>query len=67
MKYDIEVSITPLCTCCGGELQILCTESRTPTGPFDRDNPFERKDRRVFVAACEKCFIHRPAVSESEQ
>lgn len=54
--YTIEVSITPLCTCCGGELQILCTESKPSHNPLDRDNPFGRTHRRVFVQTCDKCF-----------
>ena len=55
-KYTIEVSITPLCTCCGDELPILCTQSKPGHDPLHRDDPYERTHRRVFVQACEKCF-----------
>jgi hypothetical protein len=55
-KYTIEVSITPLCASCGEELKVVVTQSRTPTGPLDRDNPYERTHRRVFISACDKCY-----------
>lgn len=60
-KYEWTVSFTPLCTSCGGELQIGCTESRPDlrNDIFDRGNEYDLKDRRVFVFACSKCFAHR--------
>jgi hypothetical protein len=57
--YKIEVSITPLCSSCGEELCVGLTESKTIHHPFERDNPYERKDRRVFITPCEKCFVYR--------
>lgn len=57
MKHTIEVSITPLCTACGKELQTAGTESRATNHPFERDNAWERKDQRVFVYACTDCFV----------
>lgn len=59
-KYTIEVSITALCSSCGDELTGYVTESRNTGDPLSRDNPHERKDRRVFIAPCQKCFVHRP-------
>jgi hypothetical protein len=54
--YSIEVTITPLCSSCGKELEVGITQSR-PTGhPFDRDNPYERTHRRVFITACRDCY-----------
>jgi len=57
MKHTIEVTITPLCTACGAELKVGGTESKSTGHPFDRDSPWERKDQRVFVYACEDCFV----------
>lgn len=59
-KYSIEVSVTALCSSCGEELSGYVTESRLLDNPLDRDRPHERTDRRVFIAPCEKCFVHRP-------
>lgn len=58
MSYEINCSITALCPCCGKELcqSSYLTESKASTHPFDRDNPFERKDRRVFITPCPACF-----------
>jgi hypothetical protein len=56
--YEVTFSITALCPCCGKELPqgAYLTESK-PTGhPLDRDNPYERKDRRVFITPCSDCF-----------
>ena len=55
-KYIIEVSITPLCPSCGAECEVGLTEGKKPTHPIERDNPFERKDRRVFIQPCPKCY-----------
>lgn len=56
--YDINFSITVLCPSCGEALpsHSYLTESKTTGVPFDRDNPYERKDRRVFITPCAKCF-----------
>lgn len=64
--YKIEVSITPLCQSCGKECQSgsFMTESRAPEGVFDRDNPYERTDRRVFIGPCTDCFVFRGEVAE---
>lgn len=56
MSYEITFSITALCPCCGQELHSYLTESKPRNGPFDRDNPYERKDRRVFITPCADCF-----------
>lgn len=66
MKYEIEVSVTLLCSSCGGELSNLLTESRFTHDPFNLDNPYERKDRRVLVSPCEKCFVHRSQLPTAE-
>ncbi|HDS1100499.1 TPA: hypothetical protein ACOEPF_000395 [Stenotrophomonas maltophilia] len=40
--YEIKVSVTALCPCCGKELPSngYTTKSRPSEGVFDRDNPF---------------------------
>lgn len=59
-KYEITVSVTALCACCGEEILCSMTEAR-PTGhPFERDNPFGRVDRRALISVCDKCFVHKP-------
>jgi hypothetical protein len=55
-KYTIDVSITPLCPSCGAECEVGLTESRPSNHPIDRDNPYERTDRRVFIQPCPKCY-----------
>lgn len=64
--YKIEVSVTPLCPSCGKECQSgsFMTESRAHEGIFDRDNPYERTDRRVFIGPCTGCFVFRGDVAE---
>jgi hypothetical protein len=58
VSYDISFSITALCPCCGNALPSshYLTESKTTGHPFERDNPYERKDRRVFITPCVDCF-----------
>lgn len=53
-KYSVEVSFTPLCTSCGKELKVggTYTESRD-------FKEFDMKDRKVFVCACEHCFVFK--------
>src|ERR1044072_9124256 len=55
---DITFSITALCPSCGEALpkHSYLTESKKTDVPFDRDNPYERKDRRVFITPCMQCF-----------
>lgn len=62
--YEIKVSVTPLCSSCGAELGGGFTEARATDHPFDRDNPLERTERRVFFPPCDKCFVFRPDVAE---
>lgn len=59
--YEIACSITALCPSCGKDLppSSYLTESRPSAGPFDRGNPYERKDRRVFITPCTDCFVHK--------
>lgn len=59
--YEIKVSITPLCPSCGKESHSggFVAESRAPQGVFDRDNPTERTDQRVFITPCAECFVFR--------
>ena len=56
--YSIAFTITALCPCCGKELpeNHYMTEYRSRPYPLDRDNPLERKDRRVFITPCADCF-----------
>jgi hypothetical protein len=58
MSYVIDFSITALCPCCGKALpsSAYMTESKPTIHPLERDNPFERKDRRVFIVPCEDCY-----------
>jgi hypothetical protein len=60
--YKIDVSITLLCSSCGKELPEPTTQSKVTGSPIDRDNPFERKDRRVFVTPCSDCFTHKSEI-----
>lgn len=61
-KYTIEVSITPLCSSCGKDLEIGMTQALPSHHPLERDNPYERTDRRVFVLACPDCFVHKSEI-----
>lgn len=56
--YEIMVSITAVCPGCGSDLpsSSYLTVSKTTEHPLDRDNPYERKDRRVFITPCTDCF-----------
>jgi hypothetical protein len=56
--YEITLSITAVCPCCGNDLpsSSYLTVSRPSSSFMDRDNPYERKDRRVFIAPCADCF-----------
>ena len=64
--YEINVSITALCPCCGQELpsNAYTTKSRPSEGASDRDNPLERTDRRVFITPCAICFVPLTAVAK---
>lgn len=61
MAYEITFSITAVCPCCGKDLpsNSYLTVSKPSTHPLDRDNPYERKDRRVFITPCAECFEPR--------
>lgn len=50
--YDISFSITAVCHLPSNSYM---TVSRPSDGPFNRDNPYERKDRRVFITPCMAC------------
>lgn len=57
--YEITVSITAVCPCCGKDLpssSYLTVSKPSNYGPLDRDNPYERKDRRVFIVPCPDCY-----------
>lgn len=58
MSYEITFSIAALCPCCGKDLpsHSYLTESKVTGHPLERDNPYARKDRRVFITPCEECF-----------
>jgi hypothetical protein len=58
MSYEITFSITAVCPCCGKELppSAYLTVSKPSESPLNRDNPYERKDRRVFITPCADCF-----------
>lgn len=60
--YEISFSITAVCPCCGDDLppNSYMTVSNSTGHPLERDNPYERKDRRVFITPCAKCFIPKP-------
>lgn len=60
--HTITVGFIPLCASCGDELGTGSTQSDPNykrSSPFDRDNPGERKEQRVFVSACPKCFVFK--------
>jgi hypothetical protein len=59
--YEITFSFTALCSSCGKELpsSSYMTESKPRQNGFKRDNPCERKDRRVFITPCADCFEWR--------
>jgi len=56
--YEITFSMTAVCPCCGNDLpsNSYLTVSKPAAGPLDRDNPYEQKDRRVFITPCPDCF-----------
>lgn len=57
--YEIKFSITAVCPCCGKDLpdSSYMTASKPANGPLERDNPYERKDRRVYIVPCADCFM----------
>ncbi len=61
--YEISFSITAVCPCCGKALpsSSYLTESKSSGAPLDRDNPYARKDRRVFITPCADCFEPKAA------
>ena len=62
--YEVTIKITPLCTCCSGELRVGGAEARVTGSVFERDNPHARTDQRVFIHICEKCFVFKPIFDE---
>lgn len=63
-KYDITVSLTPICPSCGKDLAIGFTLSKPTERPLERDDPLSRVDRRVFVHSCPVCFVFKPHADE---
>lgn len=62
--HEITAVFIPICTVCGGELETGFVQSdmgRTQNSTFDRDNPSERREQRVFVSACKECFVFKRA------
>lgn len=59
-KYDITVSLTPVCPSCGKDLAVGGTVSNVTGHPLERDDPLSRVDRRVFVHSCPDCFVFKP-------
>jgi hypothetical protein len=59
--YEISFSITAVCPSCGNDLpsSSYLTVSKPSNHPLDRDNHYERKDRRVFITPCADCFEHK--------
>lgn len=56
--YEISFTLTAVCPCCGKDLppNSYLTVSWPSVSPLDRDNPYERKDRRVIITPCPDCF-----------
>lgn len=56
--YEIAFSITAVCPCCGNDLPSSSYLTVSKPSPYlmERDNPYERKDRRVFITPCADCF-----------
>lgn len=67
LGYEITFSITAVCPCCGNDLppNSYMTVGKPTNHLIDRDNPFERKDRRVFITPCQDCF--EPKKKQGEQ
>lgn len=59
MTHTISIKITPLCTACGKELQTSGLEAKSTGHPFERDYPEDRTQQRLFVYACQECFIFK--------
>ncbi|MFU1927529.1 hypothetical protein ACLQ9J_04270 [Bordetella hinzii] len=59
-KYEITVSVTPVCPSCGKDLAVGFTLSNPTNHPLERDDPLARADRRVFVHSCPDCFVFKP-------
>ena len=55
--YDIKFSIIAVCPSCGKDLP---SNSYTTSSRGRYDNPYERKDRRVFITPCSDCFEFKP-------
>lgn len=59
--YEITVSITAVCPGCGKDLpsNSYLTVSKVRGYLLERDNPYERKDRRVYITPCSDCYAPR--------
>lgn len=62
--YEIKVSVTAHCPCCGEAIPsshyLTMDRPRTSSDPLERDNPYERCERHVFVSPCATCFTFKP-------
>lgn len=59
--YDINVSIIAVCPSCGNDLP---SNSYFTSSRGRDDNPYEKKDRRVFITPCADCFEPRQDVEK---
>jgi hypothetical protein len=57
--HTINIKITPICTACGKELQTSGLEAKSTGHPFERDCPSDRTEQRLYVYACEDCFVFK--------
>lgn len=64
VAHTIQLSITPICTACGKELRIGGLESKITGDPFERDSPSSRTDQRLYVYACQECFVYKGDLPE---
>lgn len=64
LGYEITFTITGVCPCCGNDLpQNSYMTAGTPREY--PDNPFAKKDRRVFITPCADCFEPKKKVDEA--
>lgn len=57
--HTIELRITPICTACGKELRVGGLESKSTGHPLERDSPSDRTAQRLYVYACQDCFVYK--------
>lgn len=60
----IELKITPICPACGRELEVGGLESKSTGHPFERDSPSDRTEQRLYVYACQDCFVYKGDIEE---